>query len=633
MAEVIENDVEFSETLYNDCLKILKKKNPKKYAFILKGGEALKKSLVALFRYVWTTEDKPDQWRRTILIQLHKKGSKDDMGNYRNIHTKMDIPKLFGFMVISLAKVPIIKNMSKYQIGTVPGHRSQEHLFVMKNVISLYEHYKQPVIVQLYDIQKFFDREMLVDGLDAVYNSGVKGKLYRLLYLMNKDTIIKVKTGVGISEEEETGENIGQGTGEGAIISAASIADGVDSVFRHSHHELSYGEEGLQPLLFQDDIARVSNDVEAAQHGNNMVTHVMETKLLDFNIDKSCFMVVGNAKYKNVIREKLQSAPLTLSGFPMKEVQQEKYLGDYLHCNGNPASVLATVNARYGLAVSAIYEIKSVLEDCRINVVGGLKAGIDIWELSVIPFLLNNSDVWSDIPKGAYDMLEELQKMFYRYLLATPISTPTPALLWETGGWTMKNRIIAKKLSFYHHVMSLEESSVAKTIATIADKAGYPGLVQEYKDLCMELNLPDPKKVTRLTWKNRVKDAVGKANSSYLLDLIKNKYEKLNYESLKEENFEMKEYVTKMSLQDARTKFAIRSKMVKTVKFNYSSDPKHSSQLWHCSHCEKMDSQSHILVCDSYQYLREGKDLKCDKDLVKYFRDVISLREKIQDVD
>ena len=74
MAEVIENDVEFSETLYNDCLKILKKKNPKKYAFILKGGEALKKSLVALFRYVWTTEDKPDQWRRTILIQLHKNG-------------------------------------------------------------------------------------------------------------------------------------------------------------------------------------------------------------------------------------------------------------------------------------------------------------------------------------------------------------------------------------------------------------------------------------------------------------------------------------------------------------------------------------------------------------------------------
>jgi hypothetical protein len=31
----------------------------------------------------------------------------------------------------------------------------------------------------------------------AIYKSGVHGKLYRLLYLMNKDTIIKLKTGVG----------------------------------------------------------------------------------------------------------------------------------------------------------------------------------------------------------------------------------------------------------------------------------------------------------------------------------------------------------------------------------------------------------------------------------------------------
>ena len=74
-------------------------------------------------------------------------------------------------MVLSLAKVPIIKNMSKFQIGTVPGHRSQEHLFVMKNIISLYNHYNQPVILQLYEIQNFVDREMLLDGMDAIYNT------------------------------------------------------------------------------------------------------------------------------------------------------------------------------------------------------------------------------------------------------------------------------------------------------------------------------------------------------------------------------------------------------------------------------------------------------------------------------
>ena len=40
-------------------------------------------------------------------------------------------------------------------------------------------------------------------------------------YMKNKDTKIRVSTAVGETEEKETGENIGQGTLEGANISAA----------------------------------------------------------------------------------------------------------------------------------------------------------------------------------------------------------------------------------------------------------------------------------------------------------------------------------------------------------------------------------------------------------------------------
>ena len=386
----------------------------------------------------------------------------------------------------------------------------------------------------------------------------------------------------------------------------------------------------MKPLLFQDDIARICDSVEAAQHGNELVTHVMESKLLDFNLDKSCFMVVGKLSVKETILKQLEHSPITLSGVPMKVVTQEKYLGDFIHCNGNPDSVLATVKARYGLAVSAINEIKSVLEDIRINVAGGLRAGIDIWELSVLPFLLNNSESWSDIPAEAYKQLEDLQRMFYRLLFATPISTPSPALLWETGALTMKNRIIMRKLSFYHHVMRLEKEAVASRVAKVAERAGYPGLMREYQTLCLEFDMPDPCKVSTLSWKNYVKKAVFKANRANLLDLVESKYEKLDYDILKEETFEMKDYVKTMNMQDGRMKFKIRSKMVRYVKFNYSSDPVYSSQLWHCSHCDKIDSQSHVVICESYKYLREGKDLNDDKDLVKYFRDVISLREKLE---
>ena len=61
--------------------------------------------------------------------------------------------------------------------------------------------YKQPVMLQLNDTQK-----LLID------------KCLWMAWLVNKNTIIRVKTGVGMNGEQETGETIGQGTGEGAII-------------------------------------------------------------------------------------------------------------------------------------------------------------------------------------------------------------------------------------------------------------------------------------------------------------------------------------------------------------------------------------------------------------------------------
>ena len=196
----------------------------------------------------------------------------------------------------------------------------------------------------------------------------------------------------------------------------------------------------------------------------------------------------------------------------------------------------------------------------------------------------------------------------------------------------MRNRVNMRKLMLYHHLMSLDETAVASRVAKVADRAGYPGLMQEYQSLCTEMKLPSPTQTSKLTWKRLVKKAIVDANKAELLYQIENNYEKLDYEILKEEQYEIKEYVKSMNMHDGRMKFQIRSKMVKNIAFNYSSDPKYSSRLWHCTHCDRMDSQSHVLTCESYKHLREGKDLSSDPDLVKYFKDVISLREKAEDI-
>ena len=82
--------------------------------------------------------------------------------------------------------------------------------------------------------------------------------------------------------------------------------------FKDSIDELSYGEPRLQPLLFQDDINRVATSVLTAQKGNNQNESVVETMLLDFNLDKSCYIVMGNEKAKKSHNMDLEENPLII---------------------------------------------------------------------------------------------------------------------------------------------------------------------------------------------------------------------------------------------------------------------------------------------------------------------------------
>ena len=179
----------------------------------------------------------------------------------------------------------------------------------------------------------------------------------------------------------------------------------------------------------------------------------------------------------------------------MKEKRKEKYLGDFIDGNGNKASVEATVVDRYGRILDGTFQIRQVVEDCRSNALGGIKAGVELWEIAYIPSLLNNCQTWVEIGNDTIDKLEELQNTFFRSLLSVPRTTPKPALIWELGCLKMKWRIIQQKLIFMNHILHLEPESLAWQVQEIEEKENLPGLTQECKEQIEKLNLPNIFKV------------------------------------------------------------------------------------------------------------------------------------------
>ena len=147
-------------------------------------------------------------------------------------------------------------------------------------------------------------------------------------------------------------------------------------------------------------MARISFSKESAQNGNKRMEGVAQSKLLDYNIEKSCFLLVGPKKSKEVLTKENVRNPLTLCGENMKEEKEVKYLGDWISGSGLGDSVAITVRKRKGLAMSSIFEIRSIVEDCRSIVCGGICVGLDIWEMAMVPQLLFNSECWVDMKKN-----------------------------------------------------------------------------------------------------------------------------------------------------------------------------------------------------------------------------------------
>ena len=227
------------------------------------------------------------------------------------------------------------------------------------------------ILLCLYDVSKFFDRENLRDCCGELYRLNIKGKIYRLVYKLNKDTDIRVRTAVGYTDYDDVGETLGQGTTESGVISSASLSGGVSDYFHDSNCEVNYAGLMLAPCLFQDDLARMAENLKAVAEGNRRLEAMAESKLLDYNEGKSGMIVFGGRKFKKKIKEELTKNPVMFCGKPMTVFESERYLGDYLGSSVSQ-SVFLTIQRRKGLVMRIISEIRVTLKDIRSDSIGGL---------------------------------------------------------------------------------------------------------------------------------------------------------------------------------------------------------------------------------------------------------------------
>ena len=122
-------------------------------------------------------------------------------------------------------------------------------------------------------------------------------------------------------------------------------------------------------------------------------------------------------------------------------------------------------------------------------------------------------------------------------------------------------------------------------------------------------------------------------------------YKKLSYDKLKNEEFKRKSYFSNLSLPQSWMCFRVASSHVQTIRTNFSRKYKYKSLACPGSgsgedqaslpsggssdqETQPSDTQTHVLICDSYSDIRLSLDFDPRKDelLADYFIKVVKRR-------
>ena len=167
-----------------------------------------------------------------------------------------------------------------------------------------------------------------------------------------------------------------------------------------------------------------------------------------------------------------------------------------------PASI-STVEVRAARVRGAVFEIKSLCEDFRMQICGGIVGAVQLFESGIVPKLLANAGTWVGITATTIKKLDAIQNLFVHVVLRLPSSTVLPSYRAETAMVGFKWRVYLEKLRLMEAIKRQEDEVLAKEVLEQQLLMGWPGLAQWWRRSAGRSACPTSatKRWTRRRWR------------------------------------------------------------------------------------------------------------------------------------
>ena len=408
------------------------------------GGECLHNTLLIMFKKFITLEKIPSEWNTGIIIPIFKKGDRNDLNYYRGICLTSCVAKIFNRIIaMSISKFLEKSNvLSEVQGGFRPEHRCEDHIFTLKSICASRLAEGKKTFLAFLDFRKAFDTVWREGLLLAAWNSGLRGKIWRML-----DTLYdNVKAQVKFSGIETDFFDISEGVKQGCVLSPVLFC-----IFIHEFTKLLEAHDvGVRihnirvgSLFWADDVVLIANDEQELQKMLQIAAQFSKEWKLSFNHDKSNVLIVGQRTNK--------SKRWNLGNECISEVDSYKYLGVHISRNLTDHCHIQEVIKKGNRLIAYIKSLIGNFDDFDRVYYGDV-----LWRTIALPSINYASSVW--IPSSQVDTnkLESLQLQMARFILKAPRNTPRAALYGDLGWCSLSTNQDIFRLKYLARIIDLD---------------------------------------------------------------------------------------------------------------------------------------------------------------------------------
>ena len=389
--------------------------------------------LLKLFNESLQSSVFPDIWKKANVIPLHKKDSKDTIGNYRPISLLSCVGKVFERIVFKHLYNHLKENfvICQEQSGFLPGRSTVTQLIeVYDNVCSALDNSKEVRVVFL-DISKAFDKVWFKGLLHKLKQCGVGDPLLTWFssYLHNR------QQRVVINGSESSWGRIPSGVPQGSVLGPLLFLIYINDI---THEVLN-----CKIRLFADDTClfiEVDNRVDTCMKicdDLDRISRWSKRWLVTFSHAKTKSLIISNKKDSQL------NPPIHFSGTAITEVKSHMYLG-----------LLFASNLKWNEHINSVY----IKARKRLSLMIPLKTELDrktlhtMFTSFVRPVMEYGNIVWGGSYDSDINKLEKINVDGMRIITGATANSNIRKLYEETAWQSVRERCNAAMVTMLYKI-------------------------------------------------------------------------------------------------------------------------------------------------------------------------------------